>query len=145
VLDIGVMEGRFSILAARAGGHVMAYDPLDLSPRINLVQEAYGVSFDYRPGEPFHKSTAKYHAEGFRGFQAIIFSGVLYHTVDPSIFLYYVQNLFRPGGYMVLQTSIVVDDECFRQFKDRERFTGVTKFYQVSNGWLNYILRFFGF
>jgi hypothetical protein len=145
VLDIGIMEGRFSVLAARAGGRVTSYDRLDLSQRINLVQEAYGVALDYRPGEPFHKFVTKYHAEGGLGFQAIIFSGVLYHTIDPLIFLYYVQSLLRPGGYMVLQTSVVVDDKCFLQFNDRGRFKGVTKFYQVSSGWLDYILRFFGF
>lgn len=46
-LDIGTQEGLLAVLMARQGAvHVAAYDRLDLTDRLNLVQKAYGVSID---------------------------------------------------------------------------------------------------
>ena len=110
-----------------------------------LVQEAYGCHFDYSCGQPFYDFVRNLHSVHTIGFEAVIFSGVLYHTIDPLVFIYFVRSLLRPGGIMVLETSLIEDEECFLQFNDKGRFYPRTNYYQISSGWLDYILKYLNF
>ena len=141
VLDIGAMEGMFSVLAARAGATVTSYDRIDLSDRIALVKEAYGVAFDYHAGAPFHDFARSIG----RTFDVIIFSGVLYHTIDPTVFLYLVRTLLKPGGLMLLESAAAVSDDAALYFNEEGRFFKFTNYYQPSTAWLDYLLRLLGF
>ena len=124
VLDIGTMEGMFSVLAARAGARVTSYDRGDLSDRIALVEEAYGVDFDYHAGQPFHEFARGVH----RTFDVVLFSGVLYHTIDPTVFLYMVRTLYlKPGGLLLFESSAAVSS-------DAALFLGLRGFEWVKEG-----------
>ena len=88
LLDIGVMEGALPVLLERAGAKVTAYDRLDFTDRINLVKEAYGVYFEYYPGKSFHEFATQAQLDNLAPFDIVNMSGVLYHVIDPMLFLY---------------------------------------------------------
>ncbi|XWN32424.1 MAG: methyltransferase domain-containing protein [Devosia sp.] len=140
-LDIGTMEGRFSTLMTRAGATVTAYDRLNFTDRIKLVQEAFGVDFDYRPGRPFGAFATTIDKQ----FDFILMSGVLYHVIEPMLFLHWTRNLIRRNGAMVLETAAVLEEEASLYFNDRGRYGPATNYFQPTTGWLDYVLRIMGF
>lgn len=145
LLDIGVMEGALSILMEREGAKVVGYDRVDWTDKINLVKEAQQSSFEYHGGKTFHEFTKLAQREKMAPFDIVVMSGVLYHTIDPMLFLYYARCLMAPGSSFVIETSAVTDSECLMQFNNAGRFYSFTNYYQVSTGWLDYILRYLGF
>lgn len=144
VLDVGAMEGYFSMLMDRAGAKVTAYDRIDLSPRIEKVKAAYQADFDYQSGEFFHRFAERTREAG-RSYDFILFSGVLYHVIDPTLFVYYVRTLLRDGGTMLLETAAVVDDGAALLLNEAGRFFAGTNYYLPTTGWLDYYLRLLGF
>ena len=91
-LDVGIMEGAISVLLARAGADLTCYDRLDLSDRVNLVKQAYGCVFDYQSGMPFHHFAMAEKKKENYAYNAVVFSGVLYHAIDPLLFLILPKN-----------------------------------------------------
>ena len=145
VLDIGAQEGVFGVLLSRAGADVTGYDRFDLSDKIDLIQEAYGTRFRYFGGSPFPDFVRKMHAEEPL-FDGIFFSGVLYHVLAPTLFVYFVRTLLRVGGILVLETIAAVDSDTALYFNGDARYwNGTGSYYLPSTGWLDYYLRFLGF
>ena len=144
-LDIGGMECAFSVLLDRAGADVEVYDRLDMSDRVKLVQEAYGSKFKYHSGIPFHDFANQQAKAGDKGYDFVLFSGVLYHVIEPMLFLHQIKSLMKPGGIMVLETSMIPDEECCLYFNEAGRFYQGSNYYQVSSAWLDYALRLLGF
>lgn len=144
VLDIGAQEGAQSILAERAGAIVTSYDRLDLSDRIALVKEAYRAKFDYLCGLAFPDFVTRHHASRGELFHGIIFSGVLYHTVEPTMFLHLVRTLLKPGGVLVLETAAAIDRDAVLFLNEPGRYRR-TAVYHPSVGWLDFYLRLLGF
>jgi SAM-dependent methyltransferase len=145
VLDIGTMEGAFSMMLARAGASVTGYDRVNMLNRIDIVKSIYDVEIDYRAGDAFHKFAEKTRRSGEDNFDAVIFSGVLYHTIEPGLFLYNVRSLLKPGGIMVFETACVIDRDAALFFNERGRFFQFTNYYQPSTAWIDYYLRILGF
>ena len=64
-LDIGTQEGVISTLLSNRGTrHVVAYDRLDLTDRIELVKEAYGAEFEYIHSRELHELPGELAARG---------------------------------------------------------------------------------
>lgn len=139
------MEGYFSVLTERAGATVTSYDRRDRMSAINLVKEANGAQFPYFYGMPFNRFVADHHALKSPLFDAIVFSGVLYHTIEPMLFLYLVRTMLRPGGILIMETSSVLDEECLLVANDHGRFTPSDTYYHPTTGWIDYTLRCLGF
>ncbi|MFH0344163.1 MAG: class I SAM-dependent methyltransferase [Chromatiales bacterium] len=145
VLDIGTMEGAFSVMASRAGANVVAYDRLMLGDRVATVKESYDADFDYRAGDPFHIFAEKFRSSGEANFDCVLLSGVLYHTIEPSVFLYNARSLLRNGGILVFETACAISNDAALYFNERGRFFKFTNYYQPSTAWLDYFLRIIGF
>jgi SAM-dependent methyltransferase len=146
VLDIGAMEGYSTLLAMRAGATVTAYDrPTDHASRVQLVKEARGVDFEYVYGIPFNQHVWAHHKAGRELYDCIIFSGVLYHVIEPMLFLWLVRTMLRPGGILIMETSSMLEDECLLVTNDRGRFTPGDTYYHPSTGWIEYSLGAIGF
>jgi 2-polyprenyl-3-methyl-5-hydroxy-6-metoxy-1,4-benzoquinol methylase len=145
VLDVGTMEGKFSALAFRRGASVTSYDRVNWHDRIRLVQQAYECQFNYMPGRPFHEFVRQHHIASHELFDGIIFSGVLYHTISPSVFLYLVRTLLKVGGILIMETSALHDADPALFFNARGRFYPGTNFYQPTTAWLDYYSRLLGF
>lgn len=132
VLDIGTMEGAFSVMLSRAGANVTAYDRIDLTDRIDIIKEVYQSDFDYRVGGAFHDFTKEFISRGCSKFDCLIFSGVLYHTIEPGLFLHNARSLLKNGGVMVFETACVVDHDAALFFNERGQFFKFTNYYQPS-------------
>jgi len=144
-LDLGCMEGAFTVLLDKAGANVEAYDRIDMSDRIRLVKEAYNSKFKYHVGKPFHRFAEDQAAANAEGYDLVLFSGVLYHVIEPTLFLHYVKSVMKPGGIIVLETSLIPDEECCTYFNEAGRFYKLHNYHQVSSSWLDYTLRILGF
>ena len=146
VLDIGAMEGYLTVLAMKAGATVTAYDrPTDFRYRVDLVKEAQKIDFEYVNGLPFNHYVWNHHKTMQPLFECIIFSGVLYHTIEPLLFLWFVRSLLRPGGIIVLETQSVLDNEPYLAANAHGRCIQGNNYYFPSTGWLDYYIRALGF
>lgn len=146
VLDVGAQEGVFCVLLAKAGADVTGYDRFDLSDRIDLIQQAYCTSFCYVGGQTFPEFVRETHTKERELYDGIFFSGVLYHVLEPTLFVYLVRTLLKPGGILVLETIAAVDEDAALFFNADGRFwNGPGSYYVTATGWLDYYLRFLGF
>jgi SAM-dependent methyltransferase len=141
VLDIGAQEGYFSVLAERAGAKVVSYDRVDRHDRINLVKEAYSADFAYASGLPFHTFATEHHRRDKPLFDVVIFSGVLYHVVEPMLFLYFVRTILKPGGIMLMETAATHNANYLLELSRSLPLS----YYTPTTGWLDFALRALGF
>jgi 2-polyprenyl-3-methyl-5-hydroxy-6-metoxy-1,4-benzoquinol methylase len=145
VLDIGAMEGYSTILARKAGATVTAYDrPTGFKHRVDLVKEAQKIDFEYVNGVPFNNYVWNHRKTMQSLFDCIIFSGVLYHTIEPLVFLWFVRSLLRHGGIMILETQSVLDNEPYLLANAHGRYIPANNYYFPSTGWLDYYVRALG-
>ena len=58
-------------------------------------------------------------------FDVVVFSGVMYHMLDPLGGLAHAHSLVRDGGLLILETSAIIDHEAIFAANRENRF-GVT-------------------
>ena len=142
-LDIGVEDGMFSVLFKRRGANeVVGYDRLSLTHRIDLVRNALEVDFEYLHGFSLAELPARLEEAGHEPFDIVLFSGVLYHMIDPLAGVLLARGLVRNGGLMVLETAGIVDDQMAMHFNHCGRFNPGTCYWLASVGCLDYMARF---
>jgi SAM-dependent methyltransferase len=106
VLDIGCRDGLFSFAAEKQG-----------------AREVIGIDNDLSPGAtelliPHFKSSVRMHRlnvydltpQHFGTFDVVVFAGVLYHLRYPFWALRQVRNVLNSGGWLILETAVMVDD-----------------------------------
>jgi SAM-dependent methyltransferase len=140
-LDLGMQEGLVTTLLARRGGaEVVGYDRVLRSGRLALVQSALGVEFDLVGGMKLQDLPAA--VQG--AFDVVVFSGVLYHMLDPIAGLATVRGLVRDGGICLVETMVSSErsDSMFFNVKGN-----VSKWslWLITPQLLDYILRFLRF
>jgi tRNA (mo5U34)-methyltransferase len=162
--DIGTMEGMIPVLLKRRGARsVVAMDALDQSEKIRLVQLCTGEDFDYIPRVSLGRikevlseraNLSKYYPDAFgqrelqTGFDALVLSGVLYHTISPLHVIGLARTLLKPGGILILETAA----SCQDQYTQNWVFRGDKWIYPSgTNTWfptlrlLDHFLRFMKF
>ncbi len=141
-IDIGTQEALLPVLMHRQGAKlVSAYDRLNLSDRLALVQQAYNVDINYYhslqlselPEVVWNKEEAPY--------DVVVFAGVLYHMIDPLSGLATVRSLVREGGLVVVETSVAATREHIAYINAEGRFYNGSNYFQVSIGTLDYFLK----
>lgn len=139
-LDIGCMEGLVSILLERKGARrVVGYDRLNLSERIRLLNEKGVTNLDYRFGFPLSELRARLDNETF---DVVIFSGVLYHMIDPFGGLLLARGFLKPGGIMVFESLLHSGRDPVAHFNVAGQLTGGgDNFWLVNTGLIDYLLR----
>lgn len=142
-IDIGTMEGFIPILLKRRGAkRVIAYDRRsDLVGRINLVKEAYNVDFQFLCGMNFNELSSILKAKKILPFDLVVFSGILYHMIDPLCGLALARGLVRNGGILLLETAAVIDKKMAMYFNAGGRFYPRTNYFMISLDALDYMLR----
>ena len=141
-LDVGAMDCLITILMKRRGAAtVIAQDVLPSTSHVDFLKKALGVEFDYVCGNLADLgSIAK--QRGFPLFDVIVFSGVLYHMLDPFTGLALMRGLLRTGGLFLIETTAAVDRTMAAYFNANGRFLPHTNYWQVSLECLDYMLRF---
>jgi len=106
-LDLGTQEGVIPVLLQRNGvAKTIAYDRWQLEERIKSVQKAYDVNFDYISGLQLRELPKELEKCGEQHFDLVVFSGVLYHLIDPLGILSLAKSFCRVGGVFVIETAI---------------------------------------
>lgn len=141
-LDIGTQEAVIpTLLALRGARESVCYDRLDLSGRIALVKEAYGVEFDYIHSHQLHALPAALTQRGHGAFDIVVFAGVLYHMIDPLGGLGLVRGLVRQNGLLLIETSAIFSPELLMHFNGKGRYYEGSNYFQITTGTLDYFLR----
>jgi 2-polyprenyl-3-methyl-5-hydroxy-6-metoxy-1,4-benzoquinol methylase len=147
-IDLGAQEGIVSVLLKRRGARrVVTYDIVDRSDRVNLLQRAYETDLEYIAGMPIHALPAALDTRGGRFFDLVVFSGVLYHAINPLVMLVTVRGLSRVGGLLLIETAAMQHDEPKLVFNAGARLYGQAvqpNYFVVTTSWLDYVLRMLG-
>lgn len=116
-LDIGTQEALLPVLMLREGAaSVTAYDRWSLNSRIDRVKLAYSVDFEYLHGFPLTELTTKLTEVDSELFDVVVFSGVLYHLINPLGLLAIARSRCRVGGLFIIETAIVHSQEMLLHF-----------------------------
>jgi hypothetical protein len=158
---VGIQEGLVSILLARRGADVVAYDRVYSQERLELVREALGVKFELigeateghteklwlgRGGPTPGKGMAlpelrtELTTRGRGPFDLVVFSGVLYHVYDPLASLALIRGFVRTGGIAIVETAAVFDGAFSLNLNEAGRFAPLA-IWLPSLGCLDYLLR----
>jgi hypothetical protein len=162
-LDIGTQNGLTAILLKRRGAsRVTGQDIQNFSPQMNLVMKTLGIDgrvyeFDglpepdsFPPPKAFNYIMGRNTFDNLRPisktlgifpYDVVVFSGVLYHMLDPFTGLLTVRGLVRDGGLLLIETVAVVDDSLCAYFNAGGRLGGRGNFFLVSVELLDYMLR----
>ena len=144
-LDIGTTEAVIPVLLKRAGAEtVVAYDRVDSSEKINLVKDTYKVNFDYviSPSLPDLQTLLTERGDDHKFFDLVVFSGVLYHLINPLGLLALVRSFCKIGGLFLLETRAMHDASVRLIFNEKGRHGH--DYFSATTGWLDYALRMVG-
>ena len=146
-LDIGTQEAVIPILLKKSGASkVVAYDRFNKSDQINFLKDRYNVDFDYIHGiqlDALPKTLDETHG---RFFDVVVFSGVLYHMINPMGLLALVRGLCKSNGLFVIETAVMNRlDQCLL-FNGNGKLYGKksSNYFVPTTGWLEYTLRMLG-
>ena len=125
-LDIGAMEGLITtVLCRRGAGRVIAYDrPTYTRSKLAAVRRAYETTFDFVDGIKLADLRPAVRESGEMPFDVVVFSGVMYHMLDPLGGLAHARSLVRDGGLLILETSAIIDHEAIFAANRENRFGG---------------------
>ena len=141
-LDIGTQEAIVPTILSRQGAKdVVAYDRLNLSDRINLVKEAYNVDFDYVYGMEYDELFGALKAKNKSLFDVVVFTGVLYHLIDPLSGLGRARSFVRENGICIVGTNALVSDEYILKFNANGRYYEGSNYFLTTLASLDYFLR----
>lgn len=145
-LDIGSMEGLFSIILCRRGArYVMAYDRMVFGRKISFLQEKLAVDFNLLSGfslSELDKELCDRYDESGAMFDVVLFSGVLYHMIDPLGGLLHARRNLKNGGIMVFETAAILSSEQTAHLNAEGRFYPGDNYWLFSLGCLDTLLRF---
>ena len=140
-LDVGMQEGLVTMLLERRGGSpVVGYDRVSREQRFDLLRSALDARFQFIGGMPLSALPRALEAHGHRFFDVVVFSGVLYHMLDPVAGLATVRGLVRNGGILIVESRLAFSDEPALYLNSEERF-GEMAIWLISVPCLDYLLR----
>jgi len=142
-IDIGTQESVIPVLLKKRGaGEVYAYDRFDFTNRINKVKKAYDVDFTYLYGILIDNLKDKLiQTRKDEQFDLVVFSGILYHLIDPLGGMAIARSLCKNGGTFIIETSAFVTNEMALYFNDKGKYYPQTNYFQIGIGLLDYFLR----
>jgi Protein of unknown function (DUF1698) len=142
-LDIGTQEAMLPVLMKRAGAaYVAAYDRLDLAERIQKVKQSYGVEFDYIGGTRLADLPDELESRSHRVVDVVVFSGVMYHMINPLGGLGIARSFCRAGGLFVIETAAMQSRQMAMHFNAEGKLYGMSaNFFIPTTACLDYFLR----
>jgi len=144
-LDVGTQEAVVPILLKKGGAkRVVAYDRNDHSACIADLRKLYGVDFDYAAGKQLTELPGLLDAGRGRFFDLVVFSGVLYHMINPLGMLALVRGFCKVGGLFVFETAAFQDSSCHLQFNARGELGKASSYFVPTTTWMDYVLRMLG-
>ena len=146
-IDIGTQEAVIPILLKKAGAKtVVGYDRYDLSEKINVLSSIYQVEFEYIGGIQLQDLPKKLdESKNGRFFDLVVFSGVLYHMINPLGLMALVRGLCKTGGFFLIETAAIQHPKEILVFNARGEIYGSSSNYFIpSTSWLDYTLRMLG-
>ncbi len=102
-LDVGCMDGLFSLEMERRGASVVAIDKRQyIGSKLKTVVECWDSSIEYRDMSVYALSS-----ESIGNFDIVLFLGVLYHLRHPLLALEALRKSLAPNGTLYINTLIL--------------------------------------
>jgi hypothetical protein len=146
-IDIGTQEAVIPILLKKAGAEkVIGYDRYDLSQKINFLRGVYQVDFEYISGLQLQQLPQKLDESKIgRLFDLVVFSGILYHTINPLGLMALARGFCKAGGLFLIETAAIQDSKECCYFNAGGKIYGPSSNYFIpTTAWLDYTLRMLG-
>src|SRR3972149_8796031 len=146
-LDLGTMEGAIPVLLKRAGAKsVVAYDRFIESPRwIPEIKKLYESDFDFVGGLRLEDLGSRLDQNfGSHFFDLVVFSGVLYHLINPMGYLGLARSFCKIGGLFLFETRVQQDPRELLIFNSEAKLGKGNTYYIASTAWVDYALRMLG-
>lgn len=142
-LDIGTQEGFVPALLSRGGaGQIAAQDIIDYVDKISLIKKALDINFEYLGGVPMESMRSTLKGKGLFPFDITVFSGVLYHMLDPFTGLLIARSHLRTGGIMIVETVTALDGTMVMHFNAGGKYIKDSgSYFVISSACLDYMLR----
>src|SRR5204862_4973199 len=99
--------------------------------KIGLLQRIYGTAFDYVAGLQLAELPSRLDAEGGRFFDLVVFSGVLYHMINPLGLLATARGFCKAGGLFLIETPVTQRPETSVIFNAKGKTYGAPSNYFV--------------
>jgi SAM-dependent methyltransferase len=118
-LDVGCEEGLISRLMARRGGIVDAWDRMCMTDRLFMGPSQHVLFVGPTVGQ---RATLREFSRHCQQYDVAIYSGVLYHVLDPLGSLLHARQTLRNGGMMIVETAARNVPGMAMHFNDCGRF-----------------------
>lgn len=146
-IDIGTQEAVVPILLKKSGANmVVGYDRYDLSPKIKMLSKIYQVDFEYIGGIQLQELPNRLdQTTAGRFFDLVVFSGILYHMINPLGLMALVRGLCKVGGLFLIETVAQQHPKELLIFNARgETYGPHSNYFVPTTAWLDYTLRMLG-
>ena len=81
---------------------------------------------------------------GTHFFDLVVFSGVLYHLINPMGYLGLVRSMCKIGGLFLFETRVQQDPREMLIFNNAGRLGNGNTYYIATTAWVDYMLRMLG-
>lgn len=145
-IDIGTQEAVIPILLKKAGANkVVGYDRYDLSQKIKMLSTIYQVDFEYIGGIQLQDLPKRLdQSVGGRFFDLVVFSGILYHMINPFGLMALVRGLCKVGGLFLIETMAIQSPKELLIFNAKGTYGPASNYFVPTTAWLDYTLRMLG-
>lgn len=142
-LDIGTQEAFVpALLSRRNASQITAQDIVNYQEKITLVRDALDIDFEYLGGLPMEGMRTTLKEKDLFPFDVIVFSGVLYHMLDPFTGLLIARSCLREGGIMIVETVTALDGNMVMHFNAGGKYIGDSgSYFVLSSTCFDYMLR----
>ena len=134
VFDIGCWTGGTTLLLAAIAEKVHAIEEVKkYAATTSFLAESFGIERRVSvSGKSIYQCNAsEYHDR----FDIVFFPGVIYHVTDPLLALRILFNSLKPGGFMLVESAGIDNEEPFCRFEGSRLYHSGTKKDLNRGGW----------
>ena len=145
-IDIGTRDGGIAFGMEKAGAAPVVATDIEDRPQFRLAHKVLNSNVQYLTDCHVYDLQARLGQISPGKWDLIVFSGVLYHIVDPLGTLAQIRNLLKPGGLLVVESACIEHEEISMYFNAAGCFYNEPyTFWLPTTSCLRYLLRLCSF
>ena len=145
-IDIGTRDGGIAFEMEKAGAAPVVATDIEDRPQFRLAHKLLNSNVQYLTDCHVYDLQARLGHIPPEQWDVIVFSGVLYHIVDPLGTLAQIRNLLKPGGLLIVESACIEHEEISMYFNAAGCFYNEPyTFWLPTASCLRYLLRLCSF